>query len=91
MLELTMIGVVVTMALALARACIGPTVYDRALAVNSFATVTVLLIALDGFYQRRPEFLDLAIIYAMIGFLGTLAVLRFAKYGNLGRDEQAKS
>jgi multicomponent Na+:H+ antiporter subunit F len=90
MLVFTMVGVVVTMVLALVRACVGPTVYDRALAVNSFATVTVLLIALDGFYQRRPEFLDLALIYAMIGFLGTLAVLRFSKYGNLARDEQAK-
>jgi multicomponent Na+:H+ antiporter subunit F len=90
MLAVAMGGVIVTMVLALIRACRGPTVYDRALAVNSFSTVTILLIALDGFYQERPEFLDLAIVYAMIGFLGTLAVLRFVKYGNLARDEQTE-
>ena len=84
-------GVLVTMVLTLIRACRGPTVYDRALAVNSFATVTVLLIALDGFLEERPEFLDLALIYALVGFMGTLAVLRFSKYGGLGSDEQVKS
>jgi len=80
-----------TMALYLIRACKGPTVFDRALGVNAFTTVTVLLIAVDGFVNRRPEFLDLALIYGLLGFLGTLAVLRFSKFGNLARDERSES
>lgn len=72
------------MVLALVRALLGPTVYDRILAVNSFGTKTVVMIALLGFLMGRPEFLDIAIVYALINFIGTVAVLKFFEYGNLG-------
>ena len=81
-----MAAIVVTMFLALARAAIGPTVFDRILAVNMFGTKTVLLIAVAGFLTGRPEWLDLAIVYTLVNFTGTLAVLRFARFGNLARD-----
>ena len=77
------IGVVVTMSLALLRSILGPSTYDRILALNSFGTKTVLLIAIAGFLDGRPEWLDLSIVYALINFVGTLAVLRFSKYGSL--------
>ena len=78
------IGILVTMTLALVRALLGPTVYDRVLAVNTFGTKTVLLIAALGFLTERPEFLDLALVYALINFIGTIAVLKFFEYGDLG-------
>ena len=78
------IGILVTMSLALVRALLGPTVYDRVLAVNTFGTKTVLLIAALGFLAERPEFLDLALVYALINFIGTIAVLKFFEYGDLG-------
>ncbi len=78
------LALLVTMGLALARALLGPTVYDRVLAVNSFGTKTVLLIAVFGFLTGRPEFLDISLIYALINFIGTIAVLKFLKYGDLG-------
>ncbi len=78
------LALLVTMALALARALLGPSVYDRVLAVNSFGTKTVLLIAVFGFLTGRPDFLDIALIYALINFIGTIAVLKFLKYGDLG-------
>ena len=78
------IGILVTMTLALVRALLGPTVYDRVLAVNTFGTKTVLLIAVLGFLTDRPEFLDLAIVYALINFIGTIAVLKFFEFGDLG-------
>ncbi len=56
------VGILVSMSLALARAVLGPTVYDRVMAVNTFGTKTVLLIAVLGFLTGRPEFLDLAIV-----------------------------
>ncbi len=78
------LALLVTMGLALARALLGPTVYDQVLAVNSFGTKTVLLIAVFGFLTGRPEFLDISLIYAWINFIGTIAVLKFLKYGDLG-------
>ncbi|HCK34799.1 MAG: hypothetical protein CME14_03425 [Gemmatimonadetes bacterium] len=72
------------MSLAMTRALMGPTVYDRVLAVNTFGTKTVLLISALGFLTERPEFLDLAIVYALINFIGTIAVLKFFEYRDLG-------
>lgn len=77
-------GILVSMGMALTRALLGPTVYDRVLAVNIFGTKTVLLIAVLGFLTDRPEFLDLAIVYALINFIGTIAVLKFFEFGDLG-------
>jgi multicomponent Na+:H+ antiporter subunit F len=78
-------GILVSMSLALVRAFVGPTVYDRVLAVNTFGTKTVLLIAVLGFLNGRPEFLDLALVYALINFIGTIAVLKFFEFRDLGR------
>ncbi len=78
------LALLVAMALALARALLGPTVYDRVLAVNSFGTKTVLLIAVFGFLTGRPDFLDISLIYALINFIATIAVLKFLKFGDLG-------
>lgn len=83
-------GVLVSMSLAMVRAVLGPTVYDRVLAVNTFGTKTVLLIAVLGFLTERPEFLDLAIVYALINFIGTIAVLKFFEYGDLGRTRRVE-
>jgi multicomponent Na+:H+ antiporter subunit F len=79
------VAILMAMALAMTRALLGPTVYDRVLAVNMFGTKTVLMIAVLGFLTGRPDFLDLALLYALINFIGTLAVLKFFEYGDLGR------
>jgi len=78
------LAILVAMALALARALLGPTLYDRILAVNAMGTKTVLIIAVYGFLTDRPEFLDIALVYALINFIGTVAVLKFFEYGDLG-------
>ena len=67
----------VTMALALVRSFLGPTLYDRILAVNMFGTKTVLMISVLGFLMGRPEFLDIALVYTLINFVGTIAMLYF--------------
>ncbi len=85
------VGILVSMTLALARAILGPTVYDRVLAVNTFGTKTVLLIAILGFLTERPDFLDLAIVYALINFIGTIAVLKFFEFGDLGRTRRVET
>ncbi len=77
-------AILVTMALALVRAIKGPTIYDRILAVNAFGTLTVLLIAVHGFLAGRPEFLDIALVYALINFIATIAVTKYVKFSHLG-------
>lgn len=74
------LAILVAMGLALARALAGPTLYDRILAINAFGTKTVLIIAVYGFLTDRPEFNDIALVYALINFVGTVAVLRFLHY-----------
>ena len=71
------IATLVTMGLALIRALLGPSVYDRVLAMNMFGTKTVLLLSVIAFLFGRPDFLDLALAYALINFIGVLAVLEF--------------
>jgi multicomponent Na+:H+ antiporter subunit F len=84
-----MLGVLVTMVLALVRALKGPTAYDRVLAVNMFGTKTVLLIAVIGFLTGRPDFLDLGLVYVLINFIGTIAILKFVQI--TGMDEEAQT
>ena len=78
------LAVLAAMVLVLARALLGPTIYDRILALNSFGTKTVLIIAIYGFLSGRPDFLDIALVYALINFAGTIAVLKYFEYGDLG-------
>ncbi len=78
------LAILVAMSLSLTRAILGPTIYDRILAINSFGTKTVLLIAVYGFLTGRPDFADIALLYALINFIGTIAVLKFFAYGDLG-------
>ena len=73
------IATLVTMALALVRALLGPSIYDRVLAANMFGTKTVLLLSVIAFLYGRPDFLDLALAYALINFIGVLAVLEFVR------------
>ena len=85
MFSVAAIALLVTMIMALIRAIKGPSIYDRIVAVNMFGTKTVLIIAVFGFMMGRPEFLDIALVYALINFIGTIAVLKVFKYGDLSR------
>lgn len=70
-------AVFITMLLAMVRGLAGPTTFDRILGVNMFATKTILLIAVTGFLFGRPEWLDLAVLYAIVNFMGSLVVLHY--------------
>ena len=82
-------ALIAVMVLALARAFAGPTVYDRILAVNHVGTQTVLLIAVMGFISGRPDFLDISLLYALINFVATIAVLRYVKRDRARADNQS--
>jgi multicomponent Na+:H+ antiporter subunit F len=82
------VAVLVTMALALVRALLGPTLYDRILAVNMFGTKNVLLIALVAGIAGRGDYLDVALVYAMINFIATVAVMRLFEHDAARRAEK---
>ena len=89
MLIAAIVAVMVTMALALIRALLGPSEYDRMLAANSFGTKTVLLIALAGYLLSWNSYLDVALLYAMVNFVGTIAVMRFFEYRAPADEDRA--
>ena len=84
MFSIATIAILIAMLLVLVRLLKGPTLYDRVLAVNSFGTHTVLLIGVMGFLNGRPDFLDIALLYALINFVGTIAILKFFRYRAIG-------
>lgn len=78
------LALLVTLALAIIRVIAGPTVFDRVLAANTVGTLAVLLLSVIGFLTARPEFLDLAITYGLLNAVGTIAVLKYFRQGDLG-------
>lgn len=69
---------------ALYRAWAGPTTADRLVAVNVISTKVIVLIALLAVILDQSTFLDIAFVYAMIGFIATIAISAFIERGRLG-------
>jgi len=84
MIVIAFIGCGVALVISLIRAAKGPTPFDRLLAVNAIGTVIILGIVLHGFIMERPEFIDISILYAILSFIGTFAVLKLFDTGGLG-------
>ncbi len=78
------LAILVSTLLVLVRAFRGPTTYDRILASNAIGTKTVIFVTLLGFITKRPEFLDIALLYAILNFIATIAVLKIVKHRRLG-------
>ena len=87
-LIITAVAILITMSLAMIRAMAGPTVFDRVLALNMFGTKTVLLICVVCFIIKRTDFLDLALLYSLMNFIGMVALLRFSQYGGFSRVDE---
>ncbi|MDO8904757.1 monovalent cation/H+ antiporter complex subunit F [Hydrogenophaga sp.] len=82
------LAVLITMALAIIRGIKGPEIYDRVLAANIIGTKTVLLLAVVALLYGRPDFLDLALAYALINFIGILAILQFVQNREARRQSE---
>ncbi|MCW8964682.1 MAG: monovalent cation/H+ antiporter complex subunit F [Gammaproteobacteria bacterium] len=80
------VAILISMAMAVARAVLGPTVFDRILAVNMFGTKSVLLVAAFAFLSGRPDVLDIALLYSLLNFLGVVAALRLVERGEYFSD-----
>ena len=84
MMVVAIVACCISMLMAIIRAGLGKTAFDRLLAVNAVGTVIIIGIALHGFILGRPEFIDISILYAVINFIGTFAVLKLFSTGTLG-------
>ena len=84
------ISILISFIMVLIRLFLGPTLYDRVLALNAFGTLAVLMISVVGFLFGRPDFLDIALLYALLNFIGTIAILKFFRYKEIG-DKKALS
>ena len=82
------ISILISFIMVLIRLFLGPTLYDRVLALNAFGTLAVLMISVVGFLFGRPDFLDIALLYALLNFIGTIAILKFFRYKQIG-DKKA--
>jgi multicomponent Na+:H+ antiporter subunit F len=80
------IAIMVTMGMAVSRALLGPTVFDRILAVNMFGTKAVLLVAVFAFFSGRADVLDIALLYSLLNFIGVVAALRLVERGKFFAD-----
>lgn len=87
------VAILIALALAITRAIKGPTVFDRVLAGNSVGNLAIVLLAVIGFLTGRPEFLDVGLTYGLLNLIGTLAVLKFIRHGDLAyeADEERRS
>ena len=83
MFNIAALLIILAVFIVLYRAIRGPLIYDRVLAVNTIGTKTVVLLALIGFMFERPHFLDLALVYALINFIATIAILKYKESGGL--------
>jgi multicomponent Na+:H+ antiporter subunit F len=83
------LALLVTLVLVIVRAALGPTIFDRAQAANTVGTLAMLLLAVIGFLTGRPEFLDLALTYGLLNVIGTVAVLKYVRRGDLGAPGDA--
>jgi multicomponent Na+:H+ antiporter subunit F len=88
MFEAAAIAILAALMLAVVRALRGPTIFDRVLAGNSVGTLAILLLSAVGFLTGRPEWLDIGLTYGLLNLIGTLAVLKFFRHGDLAHDAE---
>jgi len=79
----TILLIAVTIGLSLYRAVAGPGVFNRMAAVNIIGTKTIALLVVMGYYFERPYFFDMALLYAMVNFIGTLVFAKYLERGEL--------
>lgn len=77
------LSMALAMAIMLGRLFAGPTLYDRVLAANSFGTKTVLLLMIFSLMVGRADGVDIALLYALVNFIATIAILKFFRYRSL--------
>jgi multicomponent Na+:H+ antiporter subunit F len=82
------LAVIAALALVVVRVLKGPTLFDRVLAGNSVGSLAIIFLAVLGFLNGRPEWLDIAMTYGLLNLISTLAILKFFRHGDLAHDAE---
>jgi multicomponent Na+:H+ antiporter subunit F len=85
-----LMALLAALALVVARALIGPSAFDRVLAANSIGTIVILVIAVYSFVSDRALFIDVALTYGLLNLIGTVALLKYIRHGDLGFSEKTR-
>ena len=85
----TSMVILLAVSLCLYRAIRGPAIIDRIIGVNVIGTKTIAVIVLTGYIFDRVEFfVDIAVVYGLINFMGALALSKyFERKSVLGRED----
>lgn len=73
----TSVALIIATFISLYRAVYGPGIFNRIVAVNVIGTKTILVLVLIGYIYGRPDFLDIALVYALLNFIMTLAAAKY--------------
>jgi multicomponent Na+:H+ antiporter subunit F len=84
-----LMALLVALAMVVLRAVKGPTAFDRVLAANAIGTIVILIITVYGFVSGRALFIDVALTYGLLNLIGTVAILKFIRHGDLGHSEES--
>jgi len=83
MIEIAFLAMLVAGILCAVRAVLGPTAPDRVVAVDALVAISISGMVLLGFYYRSQMYLDIALLYAMLAFIGSLAVAKYLEKGGV--------
>lgn len=86
MFTVAALAVIAALVFVVVRVLRGPTLFDRVLAANSVGTLAIIFLAVLGFLNGRPEWLDIALVYGVLNIIGTIAILKFFRHGDLAHD-----
>ena len=81
LLTIALVLIVLSMAFGILRLILGNTTVDRVIAIDLLTVVSIAIIALYAHYAGRFIYLDVALVYGLLSFLGVLAVARYLERG----------
>ena len=76
-LETALFVIAIYIALVLVRVILGPTIWDRLLGLNTISAKIIMSIVIFSIITEQPYLLDVALVYALLGFIGTVLIARF--------------
>jgi multicomponent Na+:H+ antiporter subunit F len=76
-LETTLFIIAIYIALVLVRVIFGPTIWDRLLGLNAISAKIIMSIVIFSIITNKTYLLDVALVYALLGFISTVLIARF--------------
>ena len=80
-LDLAFVLIFLGMVFGIIRLVIGPEIVDRVVAIDLLTIIAIAVIALLAHIANRFAYLDVALVYGLLSFLGVLAVARYLEKG----------